>query len=241
MDEDLNLWKKEFRESKDWKEKREKFIVEKGRKCEWCGSTEFLTPAHKDCCIPLKIQFNDKEFNTNFIILNSALKTNYYMIFNDYLREIIIKDLPKEYFKKDKNSENGTSSSKLKKDAWKNLYQNEEIRRILNPVVEKTNNIFKEWYSNFDNCLLLCRRCHYAQSKGQFLCGCKKSYYFIEHGSCPNCYPKEKKEKITKRKKEEEEFIKEQEKFEREIDEREKRMFEKLEAMEKQNKRIKRI
>ena len=162
------------------------------------------------------------------------------MIFNDYLREVIVKELPKEYFKRDKNSENGISSSKLKKEVWKNLYENEEIRKILNPIVERVNKLFKEWYSNFDNCLLLCKKCHYAQSKGLFLCECKKRYYFIEHGSCPDCYPKEKKEGIAKRKKEEEESIKEQEKFEREIDEREKRMFEELEAMKKQNKKIKR-
>jgi hypothetical protein len=43
MEKELDLWKKKFRRSKEWKEKKEKLILERGKKCEWYSShVEFL-------------------------------------------------------------------------------------------------------------------------------------------------------------------------------------------------------
>lgn len=109
---------KQFRNSKEWKEKREKLIQEK-KKCEWCLGKEHLTPAHKH-----------EEFN---------------------------------------------------------------IRKMK----------YIDWYRNFDNCLLLCRRCHFAQGKGMILCRiCKKKYHKWGWDTCWDCNPKKEEIEIRKIKEE---------------------------------------
>lgn len=217
MEKETNVWKKKFRRSKEWKEKREKLIIDKAGKCEWCSSNEFLSPAHQNHMRQIRIKLKDKEFSIYLVISDSQLKTNYYSIFNAYLEQILTKEVPKDYFKRKRD---GTKykSGKLKKEAWKFLHENEEIKTLLYPVVEKFNSYFKEWYVDFNNCLLLCRNCHYAQSKGLLRCKCNKKYYFRRHGSCPDCYSEEKKKGIAKRKKEREREEKEFAEYEAKID-----------------------
>ncbi len=229
---DITEFKKKFRRSKEWKEKREKLIKERGEKCEWCESKDYLTPAHQD----FHEKYEDKEsgLTFSFVVTDSHLKTNYYKIFQSYLQQILIKKLPKEYFKKfmvcpncdasgsyvrfrttktppircykcysEFDSLDETITNQLEKEVWKKLYEDEEIKKILQPVEERVKKLFIEWYENFDICLLLCRKCHFAQSKGMSLCKkCKKNYHRSSFEFCYECNPKkdliEVKKKIRK-------------------------------------------
>ena len=101
---------KDFRKSKEWRDKRLKLIEDKGGKCEFCGSKEFLTPAHKH-----------------------------------------------------------------------RTYNIREMKYI-------------DWYKNFDNCVLLCRKCHFTSAKGLILCKCcKKKYHHYNFSSCWDCKKEIKK------------------------------------------------
>lgn len=48
MRKKINLWKKKFRKSKEWKEKKEKLIIEKESKCEWCINIEIQKQTNRN-------------------------------------------------------------------------------------------------------------------------------------------------------------------------------------------------
>lgn len=240
MISDIYVWKKEFRKSKEWKEKRLELIKKRKGKCEWCKSKEVLIPAHQNVQIKIlfKIIKRKEEFLLDTPIINSQPIT-YYRIFQLYLEQNLVKQLPEKYISKNRNY---LSGFKINKGIWNWLfYESKEIKEILNPVLEKTNETFKEYYSNFDNCLLLCRRCSFSQSKGLLLCKCKKKYYYLGNETCPNCYPKKKKREIAKRKREREKREKEIDElfldtkeytdFEKEVDELEEKQMKEIEKM----------
>lgn len=179
---DINKIKTVFRKSKEWDKKREQLIKERGEKCEWCGSIEYLTPAHKDCDEWIKCTSpKNEQLLVCFSVRNSCLKSNYYLVFHYYFQQMLEKTPPKDAF---------NSKGKLQKEHWKLLYEQNKTNSFLMKIVEMMEERFIEWYKNFDNCLLLCRRCHRAQGKGMVLCSCKKNYYDPQrYKTCYNCNP----------------------------------------------------
>ncbi len=158
-------FKKKFRRSKEWREKREQLIKDRGGKCELCGGAEHLTPAHQDYLDDFCFKYEDERIvimgeRVDFYIRNSSLMPTY-------------KDELEKYDCLLENKETHKTYRKLRAAAEKKL-------------IEK----FIAWYKNLDICLLLCRKCHYAQHKGMVLCKCKKKYYDPElYSCCYNCNP----------------------------------------------------
>ncbi len=160
------IWK-----TKEYKEAKQQAIKE-GKiksKCEWCNSTECLTPHHEISFRQLyyfelrRLQIVKMSKEQNFTFPPCALT---------------------------KTGGFSTSKGYLKVGVFKNfLQENPELR-------EEANKIATEKYLFFEDIITLCQRCHFAVHKGMMLCPyCKKAYYKIDFPSCLNKLCRKKSEK----------------------------------------------
>ncbi|MHA1888995.1 MAG: hypothetical protein ACTSX0_13300, partial [Promethearchaeota archaeon] len=84
----------------------------------------------------------------------------------------------------------------LDKDKFKGFLKtyNDEIERLLNEAGAPPP---YDYYDFERNCIVLCRKCHYATEHGMDLCPvCKKKYKKKKYDTCFDCLPEDRKKKI---------------------------------------------
>ena len=219
-------------QTKEWRERRAEFI--KGKCCEWCGSTEYLTIDHLKnvyqnfeygkVAFQYFIQYFQNEEHVDELkhLKKRAIKTTTLYYCNacpkcGYSLSVRKKLKPKYRcyrcnmtFSQPKKKLKISTINFLRRRVFQFFKEKhkEEIDAIAIPKIQQLN----EDYFAFKDVLILCRRCAFARLKGMHLCPkCKKKYIPARFTVCFDCLPSEVKERIQKLKEEQEELEREDE------------------------------
>lgn len=204
-------------QTKEWKEKREQFI--EGKVCEQCGSTEALVIHHTNSIMP---------YNQHFIIVSNTLLAEKIQE-GEYKTETVqILTCPK--CNTHRSSDLRKRKAKKPKYRCSNCgYEFEEpvlgyketgrlsrsdfnhflamYKDAIKEIVLAQRDEFHEYYKTFDDCVVLCNRCHLALHKGMKLCSiCKEKYHKAHYSMCWDCFGKTPQGKNVLAKKEQEEY-----------------------------------
>ena len=180
--------------SKEWKKRRASLI--QGKTCEWCGSTEDLSPHH-----PTRYAAYEVECQAvSQTLLRKLIKKGVYTplskdacpkcsSFSIYPRKILT---PKyrciscnHVFDKSVELPTGWIS----KEDYSNfrLKHKDQIDKM---VKAKRQKAYEE-YTSLEGTIILCRACHLAAGRGRVLCKvCKKKYHEHAYQMCWDCFSK---------------------------------------------------
>lgn len=198
--------------SKQWIEKREKFI--EGKVCEWCGSTDQLSIHHKN---PPKVGIGPYNKIANEYYQEYFKDGNNESELKQYFEEIYPKWNPdlKDHCPRCKKAsiyERTTMSPRYRCIPCGYLFDdpiNEPTKKSMNWFWNQVFLIFKREhkteiqnmyadyksqtaveYLNFseDDVIILCKKCHYIAGKGKVLCSkCKEKYHDKKWDTCFAC------------------------------------------------------
>lgn len=181
----------------EWKRRRSEFI--KNKVCSWCGSKLSLVIHHTKSPPRFKQVFSqvrrrvlrekikDGEFRGQVKLLRlcpSCRKRSFY-------RRTTLKppyrctrcghvfEAPEEIRMR---------TNWLSKRDWRRF-----MRKYSYEINERATQLpvrGHEYYMSLQDCIVLCKKCHFALHKGLVLCEtCKKNYHFKRHASCWSCIP----------------------------------------------------
>lgn len=188
-------------QTKEWKEKREQFI--EGKLCEQCGASEDLVVHHTQSIMPYK---------QHFIAISNALLSEKIQE-GEYKTELVQiytcpkcqthrpSDLKARKVKKPKYRCNNCGhefedpvigfkeTGRLSRNDWDHYLA--KYRDKINEIVQAQRDEFHEYYKTFEDCIVLCNRCHLALHKGMKLCPvCKEKYHKTSYAMCWDCFTK---------------------------------------------------
>lgn len=209
-------------QTKEWRTRRAEFI--KGKSCEWCGSTEFLTIDHKENFYP-----NRERGRLAYALMVKYFEGGQHADEAQAIADLAVKQfvagggILREY--------NACPSCgycvqprKYKRPKYKcyqcHLVFDEPLRKWTPSTIRLLDKLFfKEFclrhgkdidaefiplwkqlnqgYLEFKEVLVLCRRCAYARKKGLILCKvCRKRYHKPIYSCCFNCFLSNVKKKL---------------------------------------------
>lgn len=201
-------WTRKPWTTKEWKKRREE-LLKTNNKCEWCGSTEYLTIDHLHNFDALGTwnMASGRFFGSYFV--NGKHQEELDQIrkeegiipkFTDRCWKCGKSGLIKRKQKKPpfRCSKCGWEGEKTSKTLGRMKYRFKGIimKSLLKVHKPKINLIYEsmkksqnETYMKFEEVLVLCRRCAYARLKGNVLCKvCESNYHKPRFEMCWGCF-----------------------------------------------------
>ena len=203
-------------QTKEWREKRDQFI--KGKKCVQCESSEILVVHHLNSIMPyqqhyyavsnalLAEKISGGEYKTEQKQIQTCPKCNTHRPSDLKARKV------KKPRYRCSNCGNEFEESiigyketgRLSKPDWNHYI--DKYRDHIKEIVQAQRDEYHEYYLTFEDCIVLCNRCHLALHKGMKLCPiCKEKYHKTSYAMCWDCFTKTPrgKEVLARREKEE--------------------------------------
>lgn len=152
-----------------WKKKRDELIKNKG--CEWCGSTEDLSVAHKEKAL--------------------SYYQDYRIVSGELWRTLISQGVYSE-----PEREEGEGDCDYRRRVIAKLQENREsfgrrYREEIEEAVRTKRQKDFEKYMSLEGVLILCKKCHLAYDKSMVLCTvCRKAHHDPKYEMCWYCFSK---------------------------------------------------
>lgn len=185
-------------QGKEWEAKRMRFI--EGKVCEWCGSGANLVVAVKIPLPPYLAQL--KEASSK--LLKARLEVGE---FTEIVEKLLLcpkcgsASLSRRKQKKPaikcrncraefaSPKEKTVRQGRIPPEQWKAFW--EKYSPAIKGVVAAEREEAERSYRNLEQCIVLCKRCHFARQKGMTLCpSCGKNYRRAGNELCWECFKK---------------------------------------------------
>ena len=152
-----------------WKKKREELIRDKC--CEWCGSTENLSVAHKERAL--------------------SYDQDYRIVSNELWQTLVSQgkySTPDREEGEEDNDYRRRVIARLQRD--REDFRSKYANQIEQAVDAKRQMDFQK-YMSFEDVMILCKKCHFAYDKGMVLCDvCRKAHHEPKYDMCWFCFSK---------------------------------------------------
>ena len=195
-------------QSKDWLQRRNAFL--NGKSCEWCGSSENLVVAPKNPTPSYLARLREK----TVVFLQSKVDAGEFkteMIEADFCPNCGSRSMSHRKAKRpscrclncrsefDAPIHRTVSTGRLSREGW-DVFWNKYSHEIKQLVMDERHKADDD-YVRLYNCIVLCRRCHFARLRGLVLCPlCKTNYRRPNNETCWECFKKtERGKEVAKR------------------------------------------
>ncbi len=185
-------------QGKEWETKRAHFI--EGKTCEWCGSHLNLVVAAKVPLPPYIMQLKEASAK----LLKTRLEEGEFSEIEEKLRlcptcgsaslatrkqkkpAMKCKNCRAEFdYPEDKTVKTG----RIPSEQWKVFW--EKYSPSIKEGIMAERDRAERKYRNLEECIVLCKRCHFARQKGLTLCpSCGKNYRRAGNDLCWECFKK---------------------------------------------------
>ncbi len=192
--------------SPEWKKKHAEFI--KGKKCEWCGAEKSLVVHHTK----RSIQYRQIMYQDALRLLAEKIKQGEYKL-ETRKRSVCpeckgsriytrIKARPlyrcngcsNEF---DKPLEIEEETNRISRGDWNAFYSKYKTDNA--GKAKQYAKASNKYYLSFEDCVVLCNKCHFSLHRGLILCkSCKKHYHSSHYQMCSECDPNSARKQMNK-------------------------------------------
>jgi len=191
----------------EWRNKRSEFVKDKG--CQWCGSKNSLVIHHTKT----PIRFQQIVHQVGQALLHQKVKEEEFE-FQVEARKVCPRCNSQSIYKRttispkyrctrcgyvfEKTKAIRVNTGWLSREDWNQFWT-----KYRSAIEEKAAELSRKghiYYMSLEDCIVLCKKCHFAIHKGLVLCkDCGKKYHPQQYSTCWDCIPDSEWKKETER------------------------------------------